>query len=523
MSTIATGLVIGTPPPLRLAGGVGAPGYVAGKSQLRRLAERRRVRRLMRDIHEGKWRRVLIDLQVSQYAWPKLQRHGGQIAELLTKVNLVRLACKMHATVLVGTTPAVSVPEGFEAHRQMLLGLERACALDGLLHSVARKINVESEAALRVDLDAGQVVLALEDNDRCLPVGADGPDNQPTVWERRWIVERPNPANPRRPRMFLRVERHRAPEGRGVIEQEAYESESAEVLQDLSELKRVPLAAAVESPPAELVETGATRPLITRFVADYYDGEPQFAMQESDLDLVDTVAAAITRLARSHALHARPKVRVDEAMVDKRTGEVDLSADAIIDPDKRFEFIAADLKLTEMLEFMDRSVSLLLVMLQMSQALLGTKLAGGATPDSYDKLRLEATNTLSYSKATAVYFGPALERALTTASEVDSRRPLRGYAVGPVSVRMNVELPKDQVDLARELAEMKREALIDERTAIARLHGEDRADEILAAIESDRERETRRQQAALFGAVPAGSAGQDDGGAGADGAGGGAE
>jgi hypothetical protein len=512
VSTFATSRVVGggATPDLRLTGGAGAPGYVASAARLTKLRERRRVRRLMRDLYEGKWRRVLIDLQVSQHAWPKLQKHSGTISELLTKVNLVKLAWTKHADVLVGTTPSISVPDGFEQHRRMLGELDRACHLDALLHAVATKINIEAEAAVRADVVAGQAVLVLEDNDVCLPVGPDGPDNQPTVWERRWVVERPNPLNPKKPKLFLRVERHRAPEGRGIIEQEAYETESTDVLCDLASLRRVTLAAAIPADlPAgallELVETGATRPLVTRFVQHYYDGDPQFGVQESDLDLVDTMTAGMTRLARTHDMHGRPKVRVTEDMVDKRTGQVDLTVDAVIDPDKLFEYIRAEAAFAEMLNWLNKTMGDLLTVLEMSPSLLGVRYNAGAAPDTFGKLRLESTNTLGRAKRSAVYFGPALERSLTTASEMDTVRPLRGYALGAVSVKMRPELPKDVVDLAEELAMLQREGLIDRRSAIARLHGEEVADQMMSAIESDKAREAAHQQAALFGAVPGGN------------------
>lgn len=511
-TTTAASLASAAGAALRIAGTPAdgtAPGYVAPRRILDALRERRRVRRMLRDIHDGNWRRVLLQLQTSQYAWPKLQAHGGKIAELLTKVNLVKLAMTMHADVLVGTMPTISVPDGFEEHRAVLAGLERENMLDGLLHSVARKVNIEAEAALRVDVSdgggrGGRAVLRLDDNDRTLPVGPDGPDLQPTVWERRWIIERPNPANSKKPLLYLRVERHRAVDGRGVVEQEVYKAESDDVLVGLEDLGRVTLESVglggVGGLP-EIVETGATRPLITRFVQDYYDGEPEFAVQESDLDLIDTVTAAMSGLARTHALHARPKVRIGEEMVDKKTGQVDLTTDAIVDPNKQFEYLTATHQLDQMLSFMDRMLTLLLIVLQMSQSLLGAKLGGGAAPDSYDKLRLEATNTLSYAKRSAVYFGPALERTLTTAGEVESSLPLRGFALGTVNVKMRPELPKDQIDLGRELAELRREGLIDQRTALARLHGEEIADQMMAAIEADQAREAAHQQSALFGAV----------------------
>lgn len=497
MSTLTSAITgPGDAPGLRLAGTVAGapPAYVAGRNRLHALRERRRVRRLLRDIHEGKWRRVLIDLQTSQYAWPRLQRHSGRIAELLTKVNLVRLAWTMHATVLVGSMPQISVPEQFADHREALAAMERRNALDGLLHSVARKMNVEAEAALRVDLWGDSVALHLEDNERTLPVGPDGPDGQPTVWERRWVVERRAASDRRRVTRYLRVERHRVIGGRAVVEQEAYLTERRDVLVGLDELRRVELAAAGVDGLDELTETAATSPLITRFVADYFDGEPQFAIQENDLDLIDTVCAAMTRLSRAHAIHARPKVRIPEAMIDKRTGEVDLTADAILDPEKQFEYVVAEARLTEMLEFMDRMTTHLLTVLEISPALIGTKLGGGATPDSYDKLRLESTNTLSRARRAATYFGPSLERTLTTAAEVDTALPLRGYAVGPVSVRMRPELPKDQRETVREVAEARGAGLLDESGALATLYGPEEAERVAAALGGERRRKARERR-----------------------------
>lgn len=493
---------------LRVAGGAGAPGYVTPAATLDALRARRRVRRMVRDIVEGRWRRVLIDLQMSQFRWPEIESHSGTIQAMLTKINVVRLAIDMHASVLVGTMPSIGVPGEFAEQRAALAGIAERSMLHALLLRAARKLTAEAECAVRVDASAG-VALTEEDNERCLPVGPDGPDGQPSVWERRWLIER---EIGRRVDRYLRVERHIVRGGRGVVEQEAYLTDSVDVIQDLASLERVGLARAIGAEAAaatpELAETGAERPLVVRMVHAYADGEPVFLLGEHDLDLVDSATAAVTSLARTHKLHATPKVRVPDHMVDRRTGRVNLSEDAVTDPDRVYEYITVDAKLGDMLDYMDRMLGVLLVVLRVSQALIGVKLGGGATPDSYDKLRLEATNTLAHARAAAAYVGPALGRVLTIASQVESAMPMRGYAVAPVSVKMRPQLPRDQVEIAREQRELLEAGLTDRRSALAEIHGEDEADARLAAVERDLDEATRRQRDAVFAAVPTAEGGE---------------
>ncbi|GIK18637.1 MAG: hypothetical protein BroJett004_08010 [Planctomycetota bacterium] len=485
-------------------GGPLAPGYAASPAKLAELRERRRLRRIFRAINNGDWRRVLITLQKTQHTFRPMIAHGERVNDLLAKCNLVRLAWRIHADVLVGTEPLVTTQEGYDEQWEALERLKRRVLLHSQLHSAARKAAVEAECALRVDTLDGAAVVTIDENDTAYPVGPDGPDLQPTVWERRWIVERADSTSRDGKRRYLRVERHRAPGGVGVVEQEAYETESLETLQDLTTLRRVPLAAAFlpgETPPPDSTPTGAPYPLLTRIVTDYYDGAPEWPLSEHDVDLLDTVAAAFTRLVRSHALHAEPKLRVSSSMLDTQTGMVRMDHDAVIDDDKVAEYLRAEFDIGRMLEVLDRMLGLLLVMLQVSQALLGYKMGGGATPDSYDKLRLEATNTLAHARRFALYFGPALARTLTVASTVEARMPGRGWPVAPVTVEMRPQIPKDPLDLAREMREMLEgeTPLIDQRSALARLHGEGNADEMMAAIAADQDARAARNRLQLMG------------------------
>jgi len=361
--------------------------------------------------------------------------------------------------------------------------------------------NTESQAALRVDADeeSGGAVIRLDGGDEMFAVGDDGPDQQPRVWERRWIVERETAG---RPRMYLRVERHRAPGGVGVVEQEAYLTDSRDVLLDLATLPRVELSAAIGEEMAasmpDVTVTGLRLPLVTRVVCDMELGQPAWLLPEADLDILDTMTSMISRLDRAMALHGLPKLKVGRASIDD-TGNVRGSDDYVIDPDGQTEYLAASVQFGDLLAAMNRFVGLTLTVMQMSPALLGVRFDGGATPDSAEKLRIESTNTLARGRTTAAHVNPALSRVLQIASELEARLPGRGWATGPVSAELRPSLPKDRADLASELSAMLLGPvpLIDHRSALAELHGEQHADSILEAIEADQARSADRAQRAL--------------------------
>jgi hypothetical protein len=506
------------PTPLRLvhdAGTALVPGYVAPRSRIDELKRRRTIRNLFRDINSGKWRRVLLDLGNSQHRFRELARHSGQIEALLTKVNLVRLAFRFHGTVAAGNPVNTVVGDGNDEQAAAVDAIRRRVNFDAMLQEAIRKVNIEAEAVLRVSVVGGGggggetgTVINLDDNDRTIPVGPNGPDGQPTVWERRWKIERPSGGGlGGRKKVYLRVERHRRINGVGVIEQEAYTSrdqsggeEISDVLCHLADLKRVPLTDAVDDPPAELTETGASGPAIVRLVADMEDGEPAWMLTKDDLDIIDESAAAFSRLSRAHDLHSQPILRIPEHMVDPATGTVTLTEDAIVDPDKMAEYIGQNFDLGKMLDLMDRVLGLTLVMLQMSQALLGFKMGGGSAPDSYEKLRLESTSTLARGKQTAIYCNGPLGQLFTRATEIDARQPMRGYATSPVTCEMRPELPKDRVELVKEIGDMldRSTPLISHRRAIAAIHGERNADAILDEIRADQEAAAKVNASSLF-------------------------
>jgi hypothetical protein len=493
------------------------PAYIASKKTLEGLRRKSMMAKLIRDIECGKWKKFLIDLQKAVHRYKEIQSHSGKIEALVVKVNVLRMAIRIHAMVLTGTPITIATPKGFEAQRQALGEIRTRSMFDAALMQAARRANIEAFATMRVEDGPTGTFITADANDHVLPVGPDGPDMQPTVWERRWIIERETGTGAaKKSTKFLRVERHRAPNGVGVVEQEVYETPSTDLYQYLPELKERTLESVLPEQVAQgLVPstlTGAAYPLITRLVHEYYDGQPEPLMSEYDMDMLDMIASAMSRVDRAMELHASPKVRVDESMIDPETDKVKITEDAIVDPDKVFEYIVNNMKLGELMAWMNKSLQLGLAQLQLSPALVGIKLEGGQMPDTFDKLRLEASTTLSRGKTSTMYFEPALGRIMDIASAVDAQRPFQGYPVAPVGVTMHPGLPKDQIDTARQMQELRgggTDPLIDLRTAVETIHGHTAGAAIFERLLEDKARQLQLDQQSLMLAVPSQNANTD--------------
>lgn len=477
------------------------PGYITPKAKLDKIRKRRVLANIMRQLERGDWEAFLIKANKAKHQYRDIQTHSGEIKPLLMKINIVKMSIRLHVLALVGKAVTVSLPEEFEDQRAALSGIRKRSHFDALIMQAARTANIDSFATLRVDLRPGRgVVICCDDNMMLLPVGPDGPDMQPTVWERRWLIERKAGEKLHK---FLRVERHSAPGEVGQIEQEVYEYSGSDLVVDLNSdlVKRVDLAVALPDEPIEpLTLTGLPYPLITRLVNEYFDGEPEMLISEHDLDLLDLSAATLSRYDRALEKHSAPKVRVSENMIDPDSGKVEIG-DALVDPDKLFEYIQQNVDFASMLTAMNKVLQLVCTMLQVSPALLGIKLEGGAMPDTYDKLRLESTNTLSRAIVSARYMTPALERVFTTASLMDTQRPMQGYAVNPVGITMHPGLPRDPIDTARDMSELRGAAggpLIDLRSALEEIHGATAAEGIYEQLLAENEANIERAQRELM-------------------------
>lgn len=485
------------------------PGYLASKETLANLRRRATVGVLMRQIEKGDWKRFLLEMKKAAHKYKKIKSHSGDIDPLLMKLNVVRMAIRLQVAVLAGTPISLAFAEGFDGQREAVNKIRNESMFDALLMEITRVANIESFATLRVESLPNQgTVICTDPNSMMLAVGPDGPDRQPTVWERRWIIERKTQHETKR---YLRVERHRAPNSIGMIEQEAYAIASTDLFQYLGDLKQVDLDVAIPDTVMEPVTlTGVPYPIIVRVVHEYQDGQPGMLMSEYDMDMLDMHAAALSRYDRTMEQHGSPKLRIGEGSVDKKSGKVAISDDAVIDPDKLVEYIQQGFDFESQLKFMNKTVQMLLTLLQTSPALVGVKLEGGAMPDTVDKLRLEATNTLSRGRTSAMYFTPALERVFTIASIVDAQRPLQGYPIGRVGVTMHPGLPQDPQDVAKAMQELRSggiDPLIDLRTALETIHGQAAGENIHNRLKEEKEEQLKHDQAALMVGIAQGPGG----------------
>lgn len=471
--------------------------FIPSAADITRAQERRRLRRMFRDLAKGCWRRVLMDMKKTQHLFPSVLKNDGTFGEMLVKFNVFNVALKWHGVVAVGNPVKINVDGDNPDQIKAITQIRQRCLFDARMAQAIRLVNREAEAFFCIHNTDRGVVLALEDNERTFAIGPDGVDGQPAAIDRRWIIERADPANQRKKRYYLRIERHTA----GRIEHIAYQTESSDLLQDESKLVRVPLARAVGTELAasmqEVVETGLEHPAIVRLVADEEDGDPAFIVNEHDIDLFDALAAAFSRLARTAEQHGDPKMRAAPEHVNPKTGQFTENR-VLFDPEKEVEYIQADFKLEQLLEIMDSILDMALMQLQVSKSLVGLK--AGAAAESYEAKVLDSTATLARAKATATYVEPALGRLFTDASHIESRRPDRGFAVSVVTVEMRPEIPKSTKELVSELGDMVERRLTSHRRALAVIHGDDQAEQVRAEIIEEEEQAATREARKFAGA-----------------------
>jgi hypothetical protein len=488
---------------------VTGPAWLPDRDHLAKLRKRAAARHVIRELARGNVRKVLVQMAMTMHRYGRVQNQAGAINELVVVLNLIELAIRAHKVILAGNPAVITAPEGFAEQEAAIAMIRSESHFDALLMRAAGRAYLDGEAVMRANYHPRLgTIVRLESNDEWLPVGADGPDMQPEVYERRWFVER---MDGRRKVTYLRVERHRVdPVLGGVIDQEAYLCPVRDVFVALDDarLRPVELAAVTpENTPEPLTQTGLDRSTVYRLVTDFdADDMPRMLLDDSDHALFDTTAAAFSRLARTMEVHGKAKVRVGEEMIDA-DGKVDLSRDAIHDPDKLFEYIIANYDFEGLRDWALKIQQMNMVRLGMSPALHGIRHDAGATPDTFDKLRLESTGALMCAGIARTYCEPALESLMYVATWMESRRGLNGWPVGEVDATLHPEIPADIVDRARGWGEMVQNRMVDEEYAIRRLHGDGAAPGILARLAAQDEARARRDQAAIFGGMGFGGGG----------------
>lgn len=506
------------------------PAWTPPKGTIERLKKRRKRQAMLRALFEGRWREVLIDLQKTQHlfrsntmgAMPEgvgaraaaaMNGAGERIGTLLVKLNIFKHAMRLHADLAAANAARLSVPPEYVPQREAIEMIRERCMFDGLLHQSVLRMRVEGEAAIRTDVEdpdspviGPSAVMCLDENDVTLPMGSHGADGQPRAWERRWIIERPDPLNKNKPKRYLRVERHRVrPDVGGVVEQEAYRVDSADVLVELAGLPRVQLTEAITTGavPAELTVTGLAYPLITQLALYREAGEPVPPFTEHELDMFDAVTAALSRIDLAYDRHSFPMIRIgDEQVAADGTFK---PRGAIRDPNKVVEFIESKgLAFADMLNFLERVVEFGLMDLEASPALLGVHTSGSSQAETLGGLILRSTNTLASAKRNLPFLLPAIGRAWTITCQVQAGLPMQGFDVAPVKASLRIEIPKSALDLAAEQTALLASdpPLTSHRRALAVIHGDDQVDSLREEIGEDVQEKTDRNAAAFSAGLP---------------------
>lgn len=498
---------------------VTAPAWRMPATALEAERGRRRLRAVLRRLFDGDWREVLLGMATAQHVYRPMERHDGRVDAYLLKVNLVRQACTLLTDMSLNQPPTLLVPADAEGQRGYLDWLHDAAMLDATIHQTLLTSHAEGVAHLLAGPDpaTGRAAISLLDNDTVVPGPDSTAEGQPSVFERRWLVRDPAPS-PRGSasgfRGWLRIERHRVVNRRAIVEQEAYAwprdrrpgaPTPGDDLADTAALIPAPLAAVPgDERTAPLTVTESPVSLLTQVCVYQVRGEPRVKITRFDLDLLEETAAVLTQLSRAVALHANPKIRVTESMVDDKTGAVRGAWEAVVgDNDRVVSYIEVNFAFEAMLATLNKAVQLALGDLEVSPALLGMKMDAGAAPDTYDKLRLEATRTLAAIQRSNLFIAPALGMAITAASWIDATLPLAvnpksGYAVSPVRVRLRPGLPRDQAQIIAEQSDLVQAGLTSVRQAVITIHGAENADEILSEIAADRAERVARERQALY-------------------------
>lgn len=473
---------------------------VTSEATLKKLREDRRVVRLLRDLAAGKWRDIL--LQVSQHQFPLVENAAGKLSALVVKLNLVGPAMELHAETLAGERSNVSTADGFDAQQEAVNRIAARSLWDQQLLIAAELTNIEGSAAVRVGVDTTSgghgVVIGVEDNEVCFPTGRLGPDQQPTAWERRWVIEIEDPADRRKKINVLRIESHWLPEGSpvAVIAQRAYRVESSDPLGSWVGAKGVepfdlgkvaPGVAEITPLPTQALDI-VQLVIGRRPVGGTAGAPPRTRLNPNDLDLLDAVTASLSRLVRSMELHAEPKMRVPEEALDKKTGALPKRTMLFVDPEKKLEYITLDAKFTEMLDVLDRLVDHALMSVRTARVLLGLPKKDGGQATTLGELRMNAQGTLSAARTASTWITPPLERAWTLATVMESRMPGGGFDCAPVNVRLSPGLFTTFDDRVESQGKALSMRLTSEWHAVAAVHGERNADAVIAEMRKDEER-----------------------------------
>ncbi len=439
-------------------------------------AEKSRLARIVagRQLYDGKWRAFLLADGRTAHLFKALQDAQGRERPLLVTVNVLGLAARKTADLLMLDPPDISAGEDFPLQAEAIERINQASHIEPVLYEGALTATYEGESWLQVMRHNGRVIIANVPADQCFGVGDLGPDGSYPTVERRWI-ERvgSGPAA----RTLLRVEAHTA----GLVANRLY------ALGRRGQIEaQLPLPAGLP----EQLETGVDEPLLD-FVPNFAIGGRCISDFDGVDELVDQFTAGVSQAARVLAKHADPKLGIPEDLFDEE-GAIKASAEAFAlkSKDELPVYLTWNAQLDAAIKMIDHWLRWLLVVIEMSPALLGLK--EGAAPDAYKKLRLEAFNTLAKVGRKKLYWHRVVKDLYRRAHKLENA-PASGsagvrvqrYDHAEVGVDWHDGIPLDESERVHDVIDKRVAGVIDRTTAVEQIEGVEEAEQIVERLAAE--------------------------------------
>jgi len=436
--------------------------------QKARLAKIRKGRQL----YNGQWRQFLLTDGNTAHLFKALRNAAGEEKPLLVTVNVLGLAARKTADLLMLDPPRISAPEGLDAQADALKAIHQASDIEAVLYEGALAATYEAEAWLQVMRHDGRTLITGVPADMCFPVGDLGPDGCYAEVEKVWVETRGTASLKRH---YLRKEIHTA----GLIRNALYVlSPYGQVEGDVD----LGVFYGTDAPPPQM-ETGVDEILL--------DHVPNFRLRGASIsdfegvdELVDQFTAAVSQAAIVIAKHADPKIGLPVEAFDA-DGKYKASDDAFAfaSKDDSPYYLVWNAQLDAAIKMIEMWLDWLLVVIEMSPGLLG--LRKGAAPDAYKKLRLEAVNTLAKVARKKLYWTRFLADVHRRAHKLDNASPGTRYDHDAVNTEWHDGIPVDESERIDAVVNKRLAGLLDRRTAVEDLEGVENAASILERLETE--------------------------------------
>jgi len=437
-------------------------------------AQKRRLAKIKagRQLFCGAWRRYLLTEGRTAHVFKELTNARGVERPLLVTVNVLGLAARKTADLLMLEPPGISAAEGFDAQQDAIDAINQASHIEAKLYGAALASTYEGEAWMQVLRFGGRTVIEHVPADQCFPVGDRRPDGTYPAAEKQWLLAA---GEGRERRHYLRKEVHTA----GAIANELWELNAYGRIE-----RQVPLATyyGAEAPP-EKIDTGVDEILLA-CCPNFRAGGENLSDFEGVDELVDQFTASVSQAARVLAIHADPKLGLPAEMFDE-SGKVRASDEAFVveTGGTMPQYLTWNAQMEASLKMIDNWLKWLLVTIEMSPSLLG--LREGAAPDAYKKLRLEAANTLAKVGRKKLYWDRVLRDVYRRAAKLDQVSPGMRYDWDEVSIDWHDGIPLDEGEETEIVALQRSAGLVDRETAVEKLEGPERAPEIVDRLKDE--------------------------------------